>query len=243
MHRVGQAKSAAERQHECRARKRANPELWKEYLASDRNRKKEQRLNSSEEDLREMRKHGKLATQKWRLKTKVDDDPDNPAFKSPASLAEATYRAKNALPKSPAKARAVVKKLAENCGLTNKSEERTSHLALSSSVIDQVVSFYHKDDISSLTAGKNEVVIVRNDGNKTTHQKRYMIMTISEAFQVFKEDFPNVKVGLSKFDVLLVSFFPQYVCGCLYHSNVILKLDALTKCFPQCFPLIQETTS
>ena len=66
-------------------------------------------------------------------------------------------------------------------------------------------------------------------------QKWHMTMSIKETYASFKEEYPNVKLGLSKFaelrphDVKLSSETPVNVCQCTYHQNVIMAVDALHK--------------
>ena len=62
-----------------------------------------------------------------------------------------------------------------------------------------------------------------------------MYCTIDELFHLFKEEYPNIKTGRSKFselrppDVLLSSAMPTRACVCRYHENFMLFLDELRK--------------
>ena len=62
-----------------------------------------------------------------------------------------------------------------------------------------------------------------------------MYCTIDELFNLFKEEYPNIKTGRSKFselrppDVLLSSAMPTRACVCRYHENFMLFLDELRK--------------
>ena len=60
-------------------------------------------------------------------------------------------------------------------------------LALSAETIEQVKSFYCKDDISRQAPGKRDVVTVGDE----KIQKRHLMMTLLEAYQSFKTDFPD----------------------------------------------------
>jgi hypothetical protein len=81
--------------------------------------------------------------------------------------------------------------------------------------------------------GKNDVVTVRTKEGKEKRQKKLLVMTIEEMYQTFKNEFPGTTIGKSKFaelrpsEVLLSSNTPRNVCGCIYHTNVILMLEAL----------------
>ena len=64
-------------------------------------------------------------------------------------------------------------------------------------------------------------------------QKRYLMLTLQECFKQFKEDFPEDKIGLSKFcelrsdHVCLRAETPEQVCLCIYHENVQLILNVV----------------
>ena len=68
-------------------------------------------------------------------------------------------------------------------------------------------------------------------------------MTLLEAYQCFKNDYPDIKIGKAKFCelrpkyVMLLSDTPKNVCLCQYHENMELLLSALHKVFPDDFPL------
>jgi hypothetical protein len=69
-------------------------------------------------------------------------------------------------------------------------------------------------------------------------QKRHMLMTINEAYSLFKEEFPEVSVKKSSFryqrppHVKLLSELPHNVCVCIYHANFMNLVDALKATAP-----------
>lgn len=71
---------------------------------------------------------------------------------------------------------------------------------------------------------------VKIDGKKCEHKEiRHMNMTVSEAFFLFVNQFPNLKIKHSKFfvqHVLLVSETPHNVCVCRYHANFQFLIDS-----------------
>jgi len=73
---------------------------------------------------------------------------------------------------------------------------------------------------------------------KYTVQKKLMMMTVMEAYKLFKMEHKDVKVGKSKFASLRpvhvqpVSEKDQNVCCCRYHENVEMLLDSLRKTCP-----------
>ena len=97
-------------------------------------------------------------------------------------------------------------KLAKSMGLnvsTNSSPSTPCHRsALSTDTKKCVVDFYNSD-ISWQAPGRKDRVIIREtvEGErlKTTKQVRYMLMSLREAYNKFKEEYPSLKVGLTKF--------------------------------------------
>ena len=98
--------------------------------------------------------------------------------------------------------------------------------ALSADVCQEVRSFYETDDISSQAPGKNDYIIIRDGQQKTKVQKRYLLLTIGEAYQEFKLVHPHMKIGKSKFaemrpsHVCLRADTPANICLCSYHENI-----------------------
>ena len=68
---------------------------------------------------------------------------------------------------------------------------------------------------------------------KTTQQVCYMLMSLREAYNSFKEQHSAIKMSLSKFcelrppNVKLFEHLPHQVCLCSYHENVRLLLVGL----------------
>ena len=63
-----------------------------------------------------------------------------------------------------------------------------------------MINFYGQDDISRQLPGKRDYVTVMIKGVKTQKQKKILLMNVSEseAYQLFKQDHPSIKVGKSK---------------------------------------------
>ena len=62
-----------------------------------------------------------------------------------------------------------------------------------------VIDFYSSDKISWQIPGRKDCVSVIKDGNKVQVLKKIMLSTVREAFEVFKEEKPDVKMGKSTF--------------------------------------------
>lgn len=168
----------------------------------------------------------------------TSQDVDN-AYKTPASLGKARRRVMNALPISPRKRVAVVRSLASNVLRIKLNAPRAipPH-AITEETVELVKQFYGMDSVSRIMPGKADTICVKIDGKKFKERKRHLVMTVAETWEQFKTQYPDVKVGLSKFaslrpkHILLSSQTPQNVCGCIYHSNMILLLESLHRKVP-----------
>ena len=96
----------------------------------------------------------------------------------------------------------------------------------------KVKQFYESDEISRQMPGKKDSVSMLVSGVKKQVQKRLILLTVYEAFLLFKEKFPEIKLGFSKFAearpkniVLPGSAGTHNVCVCTYHQNPKLMIS------------------
>ena len=65
-----------------------------------------------------------------------------------------------------------------------------------------VTDFYQRDNISRIALGKCDTVTVITANGKEKLQKRHLYMHIKDkrdkTYAVFKEKYPNVRIGISK---------------------------------------------
>ncbi|PSN31943.1 hypothetical protein C0J52_21418 [Blattella germanica] len=102
------------------------------------------------------------------------------------------------------------------------------------------------DSISWLTPGRKAAKSIKDPrtGKRQLIQKRYLAMTILEAFDLFKADHPEINLQKSKFyesrpqHVLFCSETPQNVCVCMYHAN--FKVQTLSNALPYFPSTIKE---
>ena len=152
-------------------------------------------------------------------------------------LSKPVMKAKSALPNSPRKRATVVKRLSLEAGCQEATFPLTKQggTALSKQLKAAVIEFYMRDDISRQAPGKRDTVVVRENNEKKTLQKRQLSMNLSEVYQLFKQENSDKKIGKSKFSSLrpghmqLSSHMPRNVCVCRHHQNMILTLEALHK--------------
>ena len=117
------------------------------------------------------------------------------------------------------------KKLAETKGVLATPNPKPGK-TLDGNVIEKVKQFYSDDQISRTLPGKKDYVNVREDGLKVPKQKRLLLCNLREAYLLFKEKYPELKIGVSKFAQLRPkeTVFPgsggtHSVCVCTIHQN------------------------
>ena len=116
-----------------------------------------------------------------------------------------------ALPKSPRKQAAIVKKLAKQFGLELKAKEAEK---IPTALEILIVKFYESDSISRQQPGKKDFVTVRgHDGKKERVQKKILMTTVMEAFKQFKVEHPEIHT----------------VYCCVYHENFEMVLTGIRK--------------
>ena len=83
---------------------------------------------------------------------------------------------------------------------TKVNEPRKEHCnKLSVQDVSTITQFYLRTDVSWTSPNVNDRITIRQDGEKLKVSRRLLNYKISEAYFLFKQEFPNVKVGLSKF--------------------------------------------
>lgn len=240
------AKTDAERQRERRQRLRENPRAYERYKNADRIRKHNARENMSPGELKKLRERTRKAVQKHRRPVEDENqDTDNYKYGNRASLRKAKSRVLRALPASPRKRKTVLKSLA--CDILDAYVVDVRPDRITEETTNAVLAFYEDDSISRMMPGKADCISIRDsNGAKVKKQKRHLVMTLAEAYHCFKTDHPDVQIGKSKFAslrpkwVLLSSQMPQNVCGCKYHENVFLLLEALHRKYPDIVPLYSK---
>ncbi len=181
---------------------------------------------------------------RWAKKkdNKQDDNDDTvpvtptKVYPTKQAAGKALMRLKVKLPMSPTKRKALTLKLALDEGntLVSPGVNRCNPNRISKELEDKVSNFYMNDDVSWAAPGMRDAVTI-GDGKK---QKRYMTVNINEAYQLFKEQNPDAKIGKSKFfefrpkHVLLMADIPHNVCICKTHDDMDSLLSGLAKVVP-----------
>ncbi|XP_065651101.1 E3 ubiquitin-protein ligase BRE1A-like [Hydra vulgaris] len=186
----------AERQKKYRERQ---SEKFGEKVVKEKESKKrkERRLANLEAEPEKERQRKRKSRQKRTESKSVA--VTSPPYKSVSTLGKAVKRAESALPKSPRKRAKVVQKLLTKMNEIPSPEKKHSKNALDALTTKLVLDFYQSDDISRQAPGKRDTIVVRLKNKKETVQKRHLYMNVSEAYAVFKSDYPEESVGKSKF--------------------------------------------
>ena len=95
---------------------------------------------------------------------------------------------------------------------------------LDPATVQAALHFYNQDDISRVSSKKSDVILM----GKQPIAKRYMLLTIGEAFQQFKDEYPQHAIERTQF----FSLRPHHVkatalhdtCCCIHHENFELVL-------------------
>ena len=254
-----------ERVKKFREKLKADPAAYDAYLAKERERDKKQReyIKSQCSKSAAVLKRKKLAEterkRKYREKLKqksvktpesnqnVQFSPEKGSYKTNSSFGKAVSRVKQSLPQSPSKRRAVVRKLAINefsnlRTLLTSGKVKSGRPAITNEITEKIRAFYERDDISLQQPGKRDTISVKDDnGEKCIKQKRILLTTIKECYEMFSKEYPDMKVKLTKFFelkppyILNYAKMPHNVCICKYHANMDFCVKALfnvTRSFP-----------
>ena len=94
-----------------------------------------------------------------------------------------------------------------------------------------VKMFYKSDAVSRVMPGKKDCVSVKKGDERVLEQKHLVLCNLKEAYQLFKKQLPDIKIGCSKFAemrpkecVLAGSSGTHSVCVCTIHQNVKLMM-------------------
>ncbi|CAH0558681.1 unnamed protein product [Brassicogethes aeneus] len=99
--------------------------------------------------------------------------------------------------------------------------------------VKNVHSFYESDEVSRAMPGmKDCVTVTKPDGSKTKISKKLILCNLKEAYKHFKDKFPDIKIGFSKFAelrpkqcILAGQSGTHSVCLCTTHQNIKLMIE------------------
>ena len=113
--------------------------------------------------------------------------------------------------------------------------QTVSGRSISIKTIEIIQQFYLNDEVSRILPGKKDFVSMKVDNIRVHKQKRLLLMNLNELHQAFKNNYSDIKIGISKFCELrpkncitVGSHDSLSVCVCKIHQNVKLMIAALT---------------
>lgn len=128
------------------------------------------------------------------------------------------------------------KKLQTEQGVMTIPPKKLGSRTLEEETVSIVRDFFQSDDISRVCPGKRDYILTIDGEEKIAVQRRLVLCNLREAFEIFKEEFPNSNIGFSKFAsnrpkncILANSSGTHSVCVCVYHQNVKLMFDVLLR--------------
>ena len=159
-------------------------------------------------------------------------------YRNEQSFSKAVNRVKIVLLQSLRKKIAVIKKLAVQVNIPLIPV--ASVLVVKNKETENLVKqFYNSDIVSCMLPGRRDcITIAGENGTKEKEQKKILLMTVMEAFQIFKQEYPEIKVGKSNFaslrpsHVLPASETDYTVCCCRYYENFDMLTAGLKKLHP-----------
>jgi len=235
------AKTTAETQREKREKLRREGNYKRYKVIQTQNKRKNislKRLQLTEKERKSLKEKEKLRKRVYRAKIKStsnEEEGGHTPLMNKFTLNRCLSRVQRSLPNNLRKRKVVVKKLAirytpESVKL---QKQRKKSLQVSEAIREKIIKFYCKDSVSVQAPGMRDFKIVRKGTSKIKVAKRYLMLTFREAYESFKDYYPDDKIGFAKFaelrpeHVCLRSSTPENVCLCIYHENIRLILLAI----------------
>ena len=123
----------------------------------------------------------------------------------------------------------IAKELVKQKGVLSTPNPKPGHI-LPTKTIDLAQSLYECDEVSRMMPGSKDFVSVRKAG-RVHVQKRLILSNLNDTHQLFKEKYPDKRIGFSKFAdvrpkhcVLAGASGTHSVCVCTIHQNVKLMM-------------------
>lgn len=154
------------------------------------------------------------------------------SYKCKQTLGKAIGKVEKALPIDLSKKVELIEKLYKKYVEPLKREQE-KHLGPVES-INIIKEFFMRDGISVQAPGRKDTVIY--DGKIVP--KRFMLLTVGEAYQLYKNEFTIESVGKSFFYqhrpsyIQLIDKMPHNMCVCKYHANFAFLLESCAKVIP-----------
>ncbi|CAF1322579.1 unnamed protein product, partial [Rotaria sordida] len=124
----------------------------------------------------------------------------------------------------------VIRSLTQTVGLLPLDTHQRVTTKVPIQIKNDNTSFYCRDDISYQMSEKRDTVVIKENGNKISYQKRILLYNIRGAFELFVAENSDVSVARTFFAeirppyVLMKSSMSHRVCVCVHHENMKIKI-------------------
>ncbi len=98
------------------------------------------------------------------------------------------------MPKNVNQQKQIIQRVSEDLGITSKKKIVRVQPQIPPSVVKLVEEFYKLDTISWQAPGKRDTKVVKENGVKVKYQKRHLLLTIREVYELFMEQYPSKKI-------------------------------------------------
>lgn len=126
----------------------------------------------------------------------------------------------------------LTRQLTKDQGILPHLSKRNGGNKISEVVKNSVKEFYEDDENSRLCPGKKECVSTLIDNVRVHKQKRLILLSLNELYSLYKQKYPDHKIGRSmfcalrpKWCVLPGSSGTHSVCVCKHHQNAKLMIE------------------
>lgn len=122
--------------------------------------------------------------------------------------------------------------LVKTKGIYSKPDVYTGH-PLDEKSTEIAMEYFLNDDFNCTrqSPNKSDVVIVKENGKKEKKVKRFLTRSLKEAYKLFKQEHPEIKMGITKFYTLRPKFVMlspcKDVCLCIYCANFDLYVNSI----------------
>lgn len=128
------------------------------------------------------------------------------------------------------------KKLVTENSILSSPNPKLHGRVLSSTSVEKVKLFYLSDDVSQVMAGKKDFLSALGaDGKRVHQQKRLLLCNLREAYNSFKVNYMESKIGFSAFAqpeprecVQAGASGTHSECVCTMHQNIKLMMEGVT---------------
>jgi hypothetical protein len=240
------AKTSAEKARTWRAKHKQEESFKEKRKKENKNYNDKKRSAENAVQTAKRQKDARLRKQKSRaakrlLHAVIDGTPIKKI--SPSTMGKALKKAARGLPNSPRTRKLVMSRLTEIEGIQIlENSPPICRKRTDNHVLEEVAKFYERDDISRVDPGRKSAVVSR----RLILPRRHLLYNISEAFGLFRDEFPNLEIRRSKFASLRPAHvkpfreIPHNVCICKYHENFKSIFEAIAKKLPDIGSSYQE---